>query len=310
MPCRAQRLVCSSVSPPQSPRKLSTKERHSAQADKRPSPEHDAIAFVIGKGIRHDLARAGLARFPVPAGTGPARDVDPYALFEMAAGRIGDDDHRCQRHQHAEKQQQDLTARPRSRIASRQQDVAEPPWCQEAAVVAYMADRDIVAHVMFVPLVKERPRPRRLWLRRLPRRAPRETFPRLRFIRRPRPPRRFWTGPGSSSPQPCWRRYIRCLKRSRHSPCVVSGRTGRAPAARPGKGSRAYPAARQRHAEQFYVLAAAPWASKDGFTFSFKNCLEINRWRIFRPFRHPAAPDSQYCALQGAQPPTQFSPRI
>ena len=41
-----------------------------------------------------------------------------------------------------------LTTRPRSRIATDSSDVAKTSWREEAAVVAHMADRHIVAHIM------------------------------------------------------------------------------------------------------------------------------------------------------------------
>ena len=229
-------------------------------ADKR-QREHHEDCLGHQQGVRDDGPEQGLSRPPVPAGTGPARNIEPDALVEMAGGRIGDDDDHRQRQQHAEKQQQvDDQAAQQDR--QRQQDVAETPWREEAAVVAHMADRHIVAHVMVGAAGKGK---RAVGL--VSGVVLRAGFP-VRFggglarrggSGRPGSHRRDHAGADVAAARD-GREIVHAADQA-----VLVERLQRAKA----KGSRAYPAARERHAEKPLVRLAVPQATALADQFPF-----------------------------------------
>ena len=187
----------------------------------------------------------------------------------MAGGRIGDDDDHRQRQQHAEKQQH-IDDQAAQQDRQRQQDVGETPWREEAAVVAHMADRHIVAHIMVgaagkgkgaVGLVSG-------------------------VVRRAGFPARFGGGlarrGGAGRPGGHRRDHAGAdVAAARNGGEIVHAadqavlveRLQRAQA----EGSRAYPAARERHAEKPLVRLAVPQtaARADRFPFLLENEPEV-----------------------------------
>ena len=227
-------------------------------ADKR-QREHCNNCLGHQQRVRDERSEHGLSRPRVPAGFGPARNVEPDTLVEMLSGGIGDDDDHRQRQQHGQQQQQvDDQAAQQDR--HRQHDVAKTSWREEAAVVAHVADRHIVAHIMVgaagkgkgaVGLVSGVVRSAGLAI------ALGGRLARCGGAGRPGSHRRDHAGADVAAA----RNGGKIIHASDQA--VLVERLQRPEA----KGSGAYPAARKRDAEKRFVRLAVPQATAPGYRF-------------------------------------------